>query len=95
MTKRVENPNKRSMLGRTHPARDLQTFDDPQIDHMFDILRQRRINLKKSQKEIAADANISRRAIQFMENHQHMPTLAQFMRYASALNYVVILTEAR
>ncbi len=83
------------MLGRTHPLRDLQTFDDPRIDHLLDQCRARRIAMRKSQREVANDANISIRAVQFMENHQRMPPLSQFVRYAQACGFVLILTEFR
>jgi len=80
-------------IGGTHPNRDLQSFDEPLIDDMLDRLRARRIALKQSQKQVAAAAGCSRRAIAFMENHQHMPSLSLFLRYAMALDYVLVMTE--
>lgn len=80
-------------IGSTHPSRNLQSFEEPAIDEMLDTLRERRIALKQSQKHVAATVGCSRRAIAFMENHQHMPSLSLFIRYAAALDYIVVLTK--
>jgi DNA-binding XRE family transcriptional regulator len=80
---------------KSHPARDLQTFDDPRVDSLIDQCRTRRVLSKISQKDIAELSSCTRRAIVFMENHQHMPSLSLFVRYANACGFVLVLSEFR
>lgn len=84
-----------STLGKMHPSRNLQTFDDPWIDTIIDKCRDRRIASKVSQREIAGKVGCAVRTIVFLELHQNMPSVSLFNRYANACGFVLVLSEFR